>query len=87
MGNCPMTNPKIEKIEEVLNKVLAVLFPEPENEESRIASARVTSSRLKAFDRTKLNAQFELPEHMCPNPTSNSSQQAKTSLDQGSHNR
>lgn len=79
-----MTNPKIEKIEEVLNKVLAVLFPQPEDEESRIDSARITSSRLKAFDRTKLNAKFELPEHMCPNPKQH---KANSSLDQGSQQR
>ena len=61
-----MTNEKIEKIEEVLNKVLAHLFPPDDNEEVRINSARVTSSRLKAFNRTKLNAQYELPSEKYP---------------------
>ena len=68
-----MTNDKIEKIENVLNKVLAHLFPPPEDEEVRINSARVTANRLKAFGRTKQNAQFELPQETYPaNNTSQS---------------
>ena len=69
-----MTNDKIEKIENVLNKVLAHLFPPPEDEEVRINSARVTANRLKAFSRTKQNAQFELPEEIV---TANNNSQNK----------
>lgn len=55
-----MTNNKIEKIEKVLNDVLAKLFPVDEGETERINSARVTCSRLKAFDRTKMKTQYDL---------------------------
>ena len=57
-----MTNEKLEKINKVLNDILAKLFPEPDDESERINSARITATRLKAFDRTIKNAQFELPE-------------------------
>ena len=55
-----MTNKKIEKIEKMLNDVLAKLFPVDEKETERINSARVTCSRLKAFDRTKMKTQYDL---------------------------
>lgn len=76
-----MTNEKIEKIENVLNKVLAHLFPPPEDEDVRINSARVTANRLRAFGRTKQNAQFELPQNI--HPAKNSSQ--KTAKNQGNN--
>lgn len=69
-----MTNEKLEKVERVLNDILAKLFPEPEDETERINSARVTANRLKAFDRTILNAQFELPEQMITDSNKNSQQ-------------
>lgn len=67
-----MTNEKLEKVEKVLNDILAKLFPEPEDETERINSARVTANRLKAFNRTIQNAQFELPDHMITDSKQNS---------------
>lgn len=65
MGN----NDKLEKvarIEKVLNTVLAKLFPVPEDETERINSARITCSRLKAFDRTILKSQTEFDPYASP---------------------